>query len=428
MTTASAGTKALLPLANLIMRGASLGARFGLALYLGQAIGYDALGTFGLLNGVSGVAPAVLGMGVSFHVNRALIEAEAGTAPALLRDRLMLSASASIAATLCAWITLRLIDISLPDWAPLGATIIALEVLAFDLHVALINLGRPVLANFLLFVRSASWVLPAVALGLVDATWRTLDSVLICWLAALIASFAVAAVSMHDLLRQWTHRTPPDVFGLLSNARRTPYIYVNDIMLVGLTYADRFIVAHVLGLAAAGVYTLHFSVTQGIYALVAAAVTQLSVRRIVLARRNDGLAAWRGVLRREASKAMGYALPMSAAGVAATMLILPAFGVADFTRESAFFVLLTIAAALKPLADLANAALYSLGADPTLAAINFLSLPLAMGLTTVLAMRYGLIGAGVAAVVLQLGLIAARAMFAAVRAGSAGRSATDSPR
>lgn len=396
------------PLGNMTMRGLSLVARFALSIYVAHMLGYDALGIFGLLVGIAGVAPSLLGFGVSYHLNRQILLRPRAEAYRLLRDRMAMSLAAATLLLLAGGAAAAFGLLPRPPYLLAGAAIVTLELIAFDLHVALINLRRPIAANFLLFVRSASWIVPVITLGLLEPGFRILGMLLGCWLGALVASFVMLPMILRDAPFAILMRGAVDWRGLCGHARRAPLIYLNDVAAAGQIYLDRFIVAHLLGLGAAGVYTLYFSITHGFYVLVASAVTQLSMPRLVAVRDEPGLAAWRIVLRREALRAMTVAVPLVLAAGATALLLLPALGFADFRRHAALFVLMLATALVRPIADLANLALYSLGEDRTLASVNLAGVALSIGAGLTCLALFGLVGIGLSALTTQVALILAR--------------------
>lgn len=397
-----------LPLTNMAMRAASLIARFALSIWIARALGYDALGAFGLLTGLAGAAPAFLGFGVSYHVNREIVRADPAAAYRLLRDRLALSATCAAAAGLAAGGATALGLLPRAPWPWMGSAIILLELIAFDLHIALINLRRPVAANLLLFLRSASWIAPVILLGLLDPRLRSLDMLLGGWLVALVANFALLGLVLRDAPFARLRRTAVDWRGLAARARRAPLVWLNDMAEVEQLYLDRFIVAQMLGLAAAGAYTLVFAVTHGVYVLVASAVTQLSVPRLVAA----GPAGWRAVLAGEARRAAVVAAPLIAAAMAGGLLLLPALGLADFRDHAALFLLMLATAFLRPFADLRKGVLYGLHRDHALALVNLAGVAASVPVALLCLRLFGLAGIGVAALLTQAALIGARTAMA----------------
>lgn len=401
----------LVSVANMAMRGASLAGRFGLSIYLARMLGYQALGTFGLLSGCAGILPAALGCGVSYHVNREILETRRPAALCLLRDRLVMSCVLAVLLWLpgLGLIMAGIVPANRALW--LGGTIVTMEIVAFDLHIGLINLRQPVTANFLLFVRSASWIAPVTIGGVLIPALRHFDMVLLCWLGALVVNFGLLPLLLPDLVPALSAGAPIDWRRLRRWAGASRLIWLNDLANVSQTFVDRFVVAQMLGVAAAGVYTLYFSVTQGIYVLIATAVTQLSMPKLVAARDSGGRHAWARTMRSEAIHAIATAAMVMPVVLILTVGVLPALGFANFTVFPWFFAAMTATALLKPLADLANTGLYSLRADRTLALTNLGAAALGFIGSIPAVQCFGLIGIALCAMAVQAGLIMARGVF-----------------
>lgn len=403
-----AGRADLTGLANMAVRAGTLGARLALSIYLVRALGFAALGRFGLIAGLAGVLPSVLGFGISYHVNRALLHADRQEGYRLLRDRMAIS----VALLTLLWgigIVAVGIGLSLPPLALMGAVIISLEVVAFDMHVGLLNLGRSLLANLLLFVRSASWIVPLILAGLVWPAGRSFDAVLAFWLAALLANFMLLPVLlMRDVQFGWILAQPVDWRTPATEAWRTPFVYLNDMAQAGQVYMDRFVVAHQLGIAAVGVYTLVFSVTHGVYLLSAAATTQTAPRRLAAGLTTGGANGLRIAMRREAARALRTGGVVATIVLVATLLVLPRFGFSSFADSAGLFAWMLAAALVRPLADLALNGLYLARADHALAGINLAGVALSVAGALALTGWLGLSGIGIAGLGVTVSLLAAR--------------------
>lgn len=404
------------PVANMAMRSASLGSRLLLSIYLARMVGLEAVGLFGIVSGIAGFAPSILGLGISYFVNRELITLPKLEAYRLIRDRISFSL---FMAFLCWLLCIGLVAAGFLQPPPsfwVIAVIVTLEFLSFDLHIALINLQRPVTANFLLFMRSSSWIIPVIALGIFVPVLRTSAFMLQCWLVALVLNIAIIAfvfrdISLSDL---WNH--PIDWHHLLRRPRAAPLIYANDIAANGQVYLDRFIVLQLAGMSATGIYTLIFSVTHGIYVLVATAVTQLSMPKLVTALRLEGFAGWQRLFLMEGRRALTLAALVVVSAVIVLTGVLPRLGFDVFLQHFQLLGLMAITSLLKPASDLLNTGLYSLGLDNALALVNLGGVVLAVVLGIALVMAFGLNGIGVASITTLISVISIRSVIITRRA------------
>jgi len=407
------------PAANLAIRAAGLGMRFGLVLYLARYLGLDALGRFGLVQGAASVAPVALGWGVTYFLGREIVGLPPARAGRLLRDRLLVTlASLAAAGAACAALA-GAGGLPVPvEAVGLVAAIILLEALAFDAHIALIGLGRPLAANALLFLRSGAWVLPAAGLGLLVPDLRSLDVVLACWAVALVVNLAALVL----ILRRWPlgaiARMPVDLGWIARRLRGGWLIYLNDLALLGMAYLDRYILNHRAGAETTGVFVLHWSIANALHVLVSAAIVQVSLPNLVLAWREGGAEAWRRVLRGMTVRVLAAALGLAFAIQAAALLALPMLLGGAAPVDGALLGLMLAAMVIRLVADALGYGLYSRGRDRTLALINLAGTLASAALGLVLIGAFGLGGAAPA-------MLATATLLLVLRAGALARARPD---
>lgn len=383
--------------------------RLGLVVYLAHFMGIAEVGLFGLIQGAAGLAPIVLGWGVTYFLGREIVgrpELEAGR---IVRDRLLLTVASLTAAGAIIGALLLAGVIATPGALFWIAAILFLEAIAFDIHIALISVGKPLVANFLLFVRSGLWVVPAAGLGILFPALRSLDFVLLCWLGALIVNF----LSLFLFVRGWPlgeiARSPVDASWVVLRIRRAWLIYINDLGLVGMTYLDRYIVNSVLDLRATGLFVLHWSIANAIHVLVTAAAVQVSLPLLVTAFKEGGDRQWKIVLRGIALRVLAAGVPLALLAYLAAVYCLPLVLAADSPIDGALLSWMLFATVIRLLSDALNYGMYSRGLDRSLALVNIGSALSSVALSLVFIHLFGLVGVGIAMTLTSTLLLAARA-------------------
>lgn len=396
---------------NMVMRAASLLSRLALSIYMARMISFEELGLFGLIVGIVGITPSVLGFGIGYFVRREVLTLESEDAFLLIRDRFVWNA------ILAAAIWFSIITISVVCRLPIDlqylliAMIVTLEFLAFDTHIALINMRRPIAANVLLFVRSAFWIVPVILLGAYDPIFRSIDTILILWTCALIVSLALSVKVLPDA--PWKHflRCRISFANQWHMFKLAPLVYVNDVATNGQVYVERFVIAQLMGMMATGIYTLYFSVAHGLYILVSTAVTQVSVTRLADLYCRGDRTQFSAALRREAFRAIQFSVPIVFTISATALYILPAVGFDELAEEPIVLGLMLVSSLLKLFSDLSGIELFLRREDRKLAIGSLFSLLAYIALTVVCVHFWGLVGAGIASVVHQTVIIAVRNML-----------------
>ncbi|WEK51505.1 MAG: hypothetical protein P0Y66_05730 [Candidatus Kaistia colombiensis] len=404
-----------MPAVNLTVRAAGLAMRLGLVVYLARFLGIAEVGQFGLIQGAAGLAPVVVGWGVTYFLGRELVGRPPLEAGRLVRDRLLLTiASLAVAGVVVA--AMMLADaIAVPASVLWIAAILFLETLAFDLHLALISLGKPLAANVLLFIRSGLWVVPAAGFGLAFPMLRTLDFVLFCWTLALVANFGALLSLVGDWPLAAIARHRVDTGWILSRMRGSGLIYLNDLGIAGMTYLDRYIVHSLLDLRATGVFVLHWAIANAIHVLVTAATVQLSLPVLVRAYRNGGDRQWRTELRALALRVLAIGAPLALLAYTVAVHGLPLTTDGTTPIDGPLLALMLVSTVIRLLADALNYGLYSRGLDHPLACINIGGALASVLLSLALLSRFGLAGGGLAMVLGSTLLLVARAAVLTAR-------------
>jgi O-antigen/teichoic acid export membrane protein len=385
----------VLAVLNMGARGLGLVGRFGLTIFMAKYMRLSDVGVFGLVAGLAGLMPALSGLGLNFFLSRELVGQPPVAAGAMIRDRLavtvitvgVLTLAALLAQTVhpfVAWSTIVPIIL-----------IVFLETIAFDLHMSLISLHRAFLANMLLFVRSSAWAFPVMAWGFLDPHARNLQVMLDAWVIGLLCYYLCLTLAFRGWPLREIRQTRVDWPLMRGTITRGWLVYISDIGIAGTLYLDRYIVAHFLGLSKTGIYTLYWSVANGMHILVTAAVVQLAVPHLVAAFR-ESEDKWLGLLERQLLKIAVVVLPLSACIFIGSQFVLPFFGVTRLAENPALFIAMLVGIFIRLAADMLNYGLYSRKLDRPLMLINIGGLVLALALDCVLLALLGMTGAAVA--------------------------------
>lgn len=382
---------------NMVIRAMTLFLRFALSFYIVSQLGLAAAGVYGLAVGAIGIVPAAVGWGLNYFISREVVGHTPSSAAALIRDRLVITFASLTLGTLIA------VPVLIWQTGGIGQTyllilaLLWLETIALDLYMPMIGLELALFANVLVFVRSALWIPVVVAIGFLVPALKTLDSVFAAW----IVSHLLALAMLLAYLRRWPIRASLSedmkLKMLMRRARNAWYIYFSDLGIVGLGYADRFILNALLGLTATGVYSFYFSITNALQTLIATAVVQLALPRMVRAFRGGDPAEWQAELRRQMVKTLAFAGVLSLLIFAATELI---FHLAPAGRFPVYRVLLAImllAATIRSGSDLLNVSITSMGRDRMYAINNVAGVVVAIAFGAGFMWMFGLIGAGLSA-------------------------------
>lgn len=387
-----------LPLVNMAFRGASLAGRFILSVYLAKYVGLRSVGVFGLISGIVGLAPAILGLGLNYFMNREIIDKPVLDAGHKIRDRLLVTVFMVVLA----------VAVGFGLWAAgllesdvnvyLLVLVVALETVAFDIHMSIISLRMPVFANFLIFIRSSSWIYPYILIGFFFPAYRTVEFMLSLWGGALFFNYLVLLVKFRGWPWVEILAKPVDLTWVSHRRKAVSLVYLSDIGIVGSIYADRFAIESVAGLELTGIFMFFWSLANAVQTLVNTAVIQVAFPRLVSAYKGGSESGWSHILRNELIKVFLGGIAASACVYFATRIILPHLGREQLMSMPLLLPSMLFAALLRLLSDVLNCGLYSRGMDKPWAMTNILGVGLSLGTTFAAIVWFGLeaVGAGMA--------------------------------
>lgn len=373
------------------LRGIGLVGRFALSFFLIKYLGTTQTGQFGLIVGIAGTLPALYGLGMNYFLSREIIKADIEDSFAHIRDKFLMMICL-LALTFAGALIVNLFHpLDALGNIYLAGIVIFMEVLCFDMHLMLISLRKPMLANVLVLVRSASWVFPFIGLSLLYPNLRTLNTLLLFWLTALVLNFAALWLFTRDWPWLSVLKRGVDFKWMKTTIKSGVLVYLSDLGLVVYSYFDRFFLAAMLGLAATGVYTFYWTMANALLVLIAAALLQTSLPPLV-----DAFAeseqAWRKKFRTTFIKAMIAGLAMTGFMYAAFIFVLPFLDNPELGHHPYIFPLMLAATVVRVGADMTHYGLYSRQKDKTLAIINISGIAVNMLLTISLVSGIGLLG------------------------------------
>jgi O-antigen/teichoic acid export membrane protein len=407
---------------NLVLRSSTLGLRFLLALYIAKYLGFEATGVYGLTVGITGLVPALIGWGLNYFVAREVVGQRPVDAVPLVKDRLLVTTISLALLTLAAVLTAWVLGFGITRLHVIIAVLVWLETYALDLHLPLIGLELSNQANMLVFIRSAVWIPPIAALGFLFPKFQSVEFILEAWIVADICALGILLfIGRHWHIRRSLGQAV-DFEWIRSRLRRSWYIYLSDLGIVGFMYADRYIVTYFLGLTATGIYTFFWSLTNALQTLVATTVVQVALPALVKSFPIGDHGAWRQELRRQFAKTIALSVGLSVMIFLFGEVLLRTLAMSALAEHRSLFLLMLATSVLRSCSDLANVGITSTGRDRSYATINILGVLLSIVSCILGVVAFGLIGIGIASLVTAIILLVIRLaiLTATLRATTSG--------
>jgi O-antigen/teichoic acid export membrane protein len=393
-------------LSLVIMRAGGTIAKFLLAIYTARYLGLVDLGIYGLLVGATTIVPAILGLGMTDWVGRKIVDLPSAQALSMIASRLSLTLSIHFIAQPLALAAVILLGESIPlRIAVLCGAILLLENLGGQAADLLIARRRIFLAYWLTFLRMGLWPIPVMAIGLVYPETRTLEFLLLGWLAMLAFSWVILfGLTVPE--GRWRHLRPR-WSTLFQELHGSLTLYVKDVSSTASMFLDRFLISMFLGLELTGVYTLFWSIANVMHSL-SNSVLQAQLPHFIASAQNADRTAFRALERRSHIETAAWALLFVIAAAIVTPLLLPFIHQPLVQEHLPIFWMVLFATLLRVAADVYGFSLLALHRDRALAIIAVGGALASAGLTLVLTLLAGLWGAALAYAFTSAGLLVAR--------------------
>jgi len=395
---------------NVFLRLISLAAKLILTLYMGRYLGLADMGVYGLVFGAVVILSDALAFRFDYIVGRDLV----GVSPAemfiKMRDQTFFMLLNHMV------LGVVILTVYLTDITSIAGRILfyifALSITENFATAAYVNTtsqGRPVFANILFFVRSASWVFPVVILGMWNEAFRNVDVILMWWLIGVTLSLLLALWSWRNL--PWTEglRRPIQWTWLKRGVQKSFLIWLGAIGISMGAYNDRFFVERFIGLDEVGILTFYASFALALMTMVYSGVLAFVYPRLIKWHREKNKDAfWR-----EAKQA-GWQTAAFATFLAIGLgIAVPIIGLMmnkpELVAEKVTFWLMLVGVWIRSNADTLYQILFARHQDKSIWLGNLLFLIPAVGGSIIFIPAYGFIGVGYSAIAAALFLLIWRA-------------------
>lgn len=276
-------------LAAAFLRGLTLASRFGLMFYLATELSLSQMGLFGLYWAGLQLSASLIPLDAYAQTTRLLLSENANTTLTQIIGLHFGFVIFSIVALTPIAVYLNVtFGAELNSWLLLLFLChLPLEVLATEVGRLLVPLGRPFIANVILFLRSALWFFPITIVFYLNLVPKSVEYVVFAWV---IGSLAAAGLGLFIIRKNLSGKMrisfdPCWVKELISGSLVFFFATLLFKLLLGV---DRYIVDSFYGQDIVGVYTIYASVSLGVLALVESGVSSWHYPRLVVAVRSNG--------------------------------------------------------------------------------------------------------------------------------------------
>ena len=380
-----------------------------LALFMAKYLSFKDVGIFSLLVGLTSMLPGAAGLGLTYFVNRNLIGSSPVAVRQLARDRLIVTAACGIIAGAGVFLLRQSGRIELPLNPLVCAALIVTEMVGFDLHMMLIARHRAAVANFLLFVRSASWIPAFMLTAFLAPSFRNVHQVANFWLAGAVAGvLATVFVLRHIVFDEKFYRAPFEIQQIKSLFPRNMPIWVSDFSSAVGQNIDKFIISGIIGNEAAGIYYFYYSISNAAFIVCQSMTTQPYMPILRKIYNNEEKINFENGVKSMFLKTFFVSVPFFVMAVIGTYILVHIIGRKELIENDSIIIIITVGMAFKIIFDFFNTVDYVLEKDGTVFGMNIAFLLATVAVVSAMSWTLGLHGAA-------MGFCGTMAVFALLR-------------
>lgn len=394
-------------LVTITLRVLPLALKAVLTLYMARYLGLSATGIYGLLTSAVYVGGILLGLGFTQHSQRAAVGMHDRNVMLLWRTQTLLGLATYTMLGLLAWAATAMGVLDIPLLG-LCVVIICLEHYVASTNMLQIAQHRPVAANLCLFLSSGLWVPFVVGLGLAYPTARTLDVILLGWLAGLMLNILVTL----GLWRHWDWalllRSPLNRAEVGHGIRQAFPLWIGLLALAMGSWMERVYIQHFLGLEILGAFTVFWSFCNAAQTLVTSGVMNFQLPPIIQAARQRDWLMFRQLARHTWGLTALAGGAILTAGMLGLWLIVPLMQ--QPLLDASLPLGMVILASMLPvmLGDATTQVLYALHKDKVIWGANLGTLVYRLGMIPLGLTLFGFWGIALSRWLEALGLLAFR--------------------
>jgi O-antigen/teichoic acid export membrane protein len=379
---------------NLVLQGLTLASKTILLFVLARYLTVADVGVFGILSVT--ISLGVHLVGADFYAfNTREILARPEHAPRLIRDQALFHGLTYVLLAPAALILFAVDALSVPL---LAATVglLVVEHVAQEIQRLLFTLSRPIPAAICLFLRGGPWIYAIVAIFLLQPELRTVETVVVAWLAGSTAAIAYGSYCLRDLDWADARAAPVDRAWIRRGLRVALPFLVSTLAFRALLTVDRYALQLYWGSEAVGVFTFYAIFRNAIQGFLESSVLFILRPHVITAHAQGDVARYRGTLVRMSWMTMGLFAVLALGAVVAIGPLLSFVGTPEYGEHRALLWPILIATGILALSEIPHSALYAQGRDRALIASAWLGLLAAVILNVVLVPGGGPMGAAYA--------------------------------
>lgn len=384
------------------MRASVMASKFALAIFIAHYLDLSSLGLYGLASGAIAIVPVVVNAGMNHLLMRDAVTASTHELTDSMRHHW-----AFVLSVYVILLPLTVVVTSVFDTPALWILIVAamlFEQVGNDVFYLLSSIQNHVLANAIAFLRGTAWILFYIPLAILDPTLRTLPYLFTFWLAGGLLSLLLFVYLSWSWPWTAAFSLPFKTSVVTGTLRKSVLFYVSDLSFIASQYVDRYLVTLFLGLKAAGIYFLFWTVANAATAFLGLVLGQKQRPLLIRAYKTGGLSAHRQLAWRFLQTTVFATAALSVAVGSAFQILAPLLRQTSLAGHWPAFWLIISGIAFRYVAEFLGVGLFTAHRDQITTTTNVVSVCVLIIAQVLLLPIAGLHGAGAAILITFAGV------------------------
>lgn len=351
----------MLQLANIVLRGLTLGSKFLLIIYLAKFLEPDQLGLYGLIAGSIGYALYLLGLEFYTFTTREFVKNPRTQWGKFIKTQGILTFFIYL---ICLPILALVFfyDVLPIEYIFWFYALLVFEHLTQEFNRIFVAISRPFLASVVLFIRSAIWIFALIPLMIFNEPLRQLNTVFLFWTlgGALALILSLITIFKSDL-GGWNEKA--DWVWIKKGLMISLPFLVSSMAIRGLFTLDRFFIEHFMGLQSVAAYVLFISIGNAMVSFLDSGVFVFAYPKLIDSYAKSDILLFKSQLRKLLKQVIAMIVLFSVSSYIFLEPILKILGRTQYTELSWLFPWIMSALSIFCLGQIPQYALYAQGRD-----------------------------------------------------------------
>ncbi|PED96587.1 hypothetical protein COL64_02760 [Bacillus toyonensis] len=394
---------------NLVIRGLTLLSRFILIFFIAKYLTPNDLGVFGIFSVTINLSVLLIGLDFYMYSTREIINSPKDSHVEIIKNQFLFHIL-SYCIFLPVLSLVFYLDILESKYIVIFLLLVIFEHISQELYRIYSALEKPIIANVLLFIRSASWIYILIFLFIFNQESRNLDLIWTFWLAGSFVSIVCGVLWLKNQLDfncikninfKWIQE------GLI---RAIPF-FIATVALKGIEFSDRYILKFYYGDGMVGIYTFFINISNVIPVFIFSGISMFLYPKIIRFYNEKKYNEYYRTLKKMTLYSTCSAVALSIIMIILLKIIIIVLGKNDYEQYDRIFYIMLMTSFVSVLGQVPNYILYAKKKDKELLFSTILGFVTSLVLNFIFIPIYGVYGAAFGNLCATLVMVLSKVFF-----------------